>query len=232
MGKNFLRSYAGVCLQGLVIALACIIFSALSTSAPAVDPNASAITAVWSYVGALAFNLLVLVGAVKGCDRIVKEIMGAVTEIRSLRSKLPVSVLVLDDPLQKIGVVCPVGCNCKDDVDEFLLCVGQLDAVQGEKDQHYMSADTFVAVHKGMVANQPEPKLCRLSLHRRVQALPTKRLKRCSQRGLQQPIITDACRTAKLLQQLLMEQEGLPLCQLFHLAQYLIRVFVFGHEAF
>ena len=76
VGKNFLRSYAGVCLQGLVIALACIIFSALSTSAPAVDPNASAITAVWSYVGALAFNLLVLVGAVKGCDRIVKEIMG------------------------------------------------------------------------------------------------------------------------------------------------------------
>ena len=28
------------------------------------------------YVGSLAFNLLVLVGAVKGCDRIVKEIMG------------------------------------------------------------------------------------------------------------------------------------------------------------
>ena len=76
VGKNFLRSYAGVCLQGVVIALACIIFSALATSAPAVDPCASAITAVWSYVGSLAFNLLVLVGAVKGCDRIVKEIMG------------------------------------------------------------------------------------------------------------------------------------------------------------
>ena len=76
VGKNFLRSYAGVCLQGVVIALACIIFSALATSAPTVDPDASAITAVWSYVGTLAFNLLVLVGAVKGCDRIVKEIMG------------------------------------------------------------------------------------------------------------------------------------------------------------
>ena len=76
VGKNFLRSYAGVCLQGLVIALACIIFSALSTSAPTVDAGSSAITAVWSYVGTLAFNLLVLVGAVKGCDRIVKEIMG------------------------------------------------------------------------------------------------------------------------------------------------------------
>ena len=76
VGKNFLRSYAGVCLQGVVIALACIIFSALATSAPTVAAGTSAITAVWSYVGSLAFNLLVLVGAVKGGDRIVKEIMG------------------------------------------------------------------------------------------------------------------------------------------------------------
>lgn len=76
MGKNFLRSYAGVCLQGVVIALACIIFSAVSSSLPAVDTSVSVVTAVWTYVGELAFNLLVLVGAVKGCDRIVKEIMG------------------------------------------------------------------------------------------------------------------------------------------------------------
>ena len=70
VGKNFIRSYAGVCLQGVVIALSCIIFSAISSSPPAV------VTAVWTYVGKLAFNLLVLVGAIKGCDRIVKEIMG------------------------------------------------------------------------------------------------------------------------------------------------------------
>lgn len=76
VGKNFLRSYAGVCLQGVVIALACIIFSVMATSQPAVDPNVSAVTAVWSYVGELVFNLLILVGAIKGCDRIVKEIMG------------------------------------------------------------------------------------------------------------------------------------------------------------
>ena len=74
--KNFIRSYAGVCLQGVVIALSCIIFSAISSSPPAVDTNASVVTAVWTYVGELAFNLLVLVGAIKGCDRIVKEIMG------------------------------------------------------------------------------------------------------------------------------------------------------------
>ena len=42
----------------------------------ALDSGASVVTAVWTYVGELAFNLLVLVGAIKGCDRIVKEIMG------------------------------------------------------------------------------------------------------------------------------------------------------------
>lgn len=51
-------------------------FSAISSSSPAVDTGASVVTAVWTYVGELAFNLLVLVGAIKGCDRIVKEIMG------------------------------------------------------------------------------------------------------------------------------------------------------------
>lgn len=76
VGKNFLRSYAGVCLEGAVIALACIIFSVMATSPPAVDPNVSAVTAVWSYVGELIFNLLVLVGAVRMSDRIVKEILG------------------------------------------------------------------------------------------------------------------------------------------------------------
>ena len=76
VGKNFLRSYAGVCLEGAIIALACIIFSVMAASPPAVDPNVSAVTAVWSYVGELIFNLLVLVGAVRMSDRIVKEILG------------------------------------------------------------------------------------------------------------------------------------------------------------
>lgn len=65
-----------VCLQGLVIALSCVIFSALAASPPSVDTSASVVTAVWTYVAELTFNLLVLVGAIKGCDRIVKEIMG------------------------------------------------------------------------------------------------------------------------------------------------------------
>ena len=76
LGKNFLRSYAGVCLEGAIIALACIIFSIMAASPPAVDPDVSAVTAVWSYVGELIFNLLVLVGAVRMSDRIVKELLG------------------------------------------------------------------------------------------------------------------------------------------------------------
>lgn len=76
VGKNFLRSYAGVCLEGAVIALACIIFSMMAAAPPAVDPNVSAVTVVWSYVGELIFNLLVLVGAVRMSDRIIKELMG------------------------------------------------------------------------------------------------------------------------------------------------------------
>ena len=76
VGKNFIKSYAGVCLEGAIIELACIIFSVMAASPPAVDPNVSAVTAVWSYVGELIFNLLVLVGAVRMSDRIVKELLG------------------------------------------------------------------------------------------------------------------------------------------------------------
>ena len=77
VGKNFIRSYAGVCLEGAIIALACIIFSVVAASPPAIgDTSLSAVTIVWNYVGELVFNLLVLVGAVKASDRIVKEIMG------------------------------------------------------------------------------------------------------------------------------------------------------------
>lgn len=77
IGKNFVHSYAGVCLEGAVIALACIIFSVFAASPPAVaDSSLSAVNIVWNYVAELIFNLLVLVGAIKASDRIVKEMMG------------------------------------------------------------------------------------------------------------------------------------------------------------
>ena len=41
-----------------------------------IDTSAAAVTQVWSYVGELIFNMLVLVGAVKMADRVVREMMG------------------------------------------------------------------------------------------------------------------------------------------------------------
>ncbi|MDD4546389.1 MAG: hypothetical protein PHR24_03760 [Oscillospiraceae bacterium] len=75
VGKSFLKSYAAVCLEGAIIVLACVIFSVFASSPPAVDPAASAVTMVWTYVGELIFNMLVLVGAVKMADRVVREMI-------------------------------------------------------------------------------------------------------------------------------------------------------------
>lgn len=76
IGKSFLKGYAAVCLEGAIIVLSCIIFSVFAASPPAVPADASPITMVWSYMGELIFNLLVLTGAVKMADRVVREMMG------------------------------------------------------------------------------------------------------------------------------------------------------------
>ena len=76
IGKSFLKSYAAVCLEGAIIVLACVIFSVFAASPPAVNADAAPAAMVWSYVGELVFNMLVLVGAVKMADRIVREMMG------------------------------------------------------------------------------------------------------------------------------------------------------------
>ena len=73
---TFIKSYAGVCLEGAIIVLSCIIFSTFASSPPVVDTSASAVTMIWSYIGELIFNMLVLVGTIKMSDRIVKEMMG------------------------------------------------------------------------------------------------------------------------------------------------------------
>lgn len=76
IGKSFLKSYAAVCLEGAIIVLACVIFSLFAASPPAINPNTAAVTMVWSYVGELIFNMLILVGCVKMADRVVREMMG------------------------------------------------------------------------------------------------------------------------------------------------------------
>ncbi len=76
VGKSFLKSYAAVCLEGAIIVLGCIIFSLFADSPPVVDTTAAAVNQVWSYVGEIVFNMIVLVGTVKMADRVVKEMMG------------------------------------------------------------------------------------------------------------------------------------------------------------
>ena len=76
IGKSFLKTFAAVCLEGSVIVLACIIYSMFASSPPSVSASASAVTQVWTYVGELLFNMLVLVGTIKLSDRVVREMMG------------------------------------------------------------------------------------------------------------------------------------------------------------
>lgn len=76
MGRAFLKSYMGVCLEGAVIVLACIVFSAFAASDTVTLGGGSVVTQVWGYLGEVIFNMLVLVGLVKGADRVVREMFG------------------------------------------------------------------------------------------------------------------------------------------------------------
>ena len=77
IGIAFLKSYAAICMEGCVIVLACVIFSAFATTPPAIaDDTLAAATIVWNYVGEVVFNMLVLVGAVKMSDRLIRELIG------------------------------------------------------------------------------------------------------------------------------------------------------------
>lgn len=76
IARSFLKSFCGVCLEGAIIVLACIIFSLFASSPPIVDSNAATVTMVWKYIGESIFNMLVLVGTIKVSDRVVREMMG------------------------------------------------------------------------------------------------------------------------------------------------------------
>lgn len=74
VGVSFLKTYVGVCMEGAVIVLACIIYAGF-VGTPVVA-SGEATTMVWSYLAETVFNMLVLVGLIKGSDRIVHEMLG------------------------------------------------------------------------------------------------------------------------------------------------------------
>lgn len=77
IGKSFLKSFAGVCLEGLIIIIACLIFSAYAGAPPDLSGASSAFSIVMKYLVKMIFNMLVLVGAVKLSSTVIKEMMGA-----------------------------------------------------------------------------------------------------------------------------------------------------------
>ena len=76
VGISYMKSYAGVCLEGVIIGFSCVIFSMFASAPPQVDVTASAVTQVWNYSGSLIFDMLILVGTIRMSSGIVREMLG------------------------------------------------------------------------------------------------------------------------------------------------------------
>lgn len=74
-GKQFIRNYMAVCLEGAVVMLALIIFSAFASGNPTTTAD-TAVMKVWAYLAETVFNMLICVGLVKASDRMAKELFG------------------------------------------------------------------------------------------------------------------------------------------------------------
>lgn len=76
-GRNFIQSFIGVGLEAAIVVIACIIFSAFTaaTKQPPIDLGNSGVGLVMSYMLGIIFQMLILVGVVKGTDRVVKEVL-------------------------------------------------------------------------------------------------------------------------------------------------------------
>lgn len=74
VGISFVKTYIGVCMEGAIIVLACIIYAGFVSEPGVTSGEATAV--VWSYLAETIFNMLVLVGLIKGSDRVIHEMMG------------------------------------------------------------------------------------------------------------------------------------------------------------
>ena len=74
-GKQFIRNYMAVCLEGAVVMLALIIFSAMASGDP-ITTASTPVMKVWAYLAEVVFNMLICVGLVKASDRLAKELFG------------------------------------------------------------------------------------------------------------------------------------------------------------
>jgi len=75
MGRNYLKGFAGVCMEGAVIMICCLLYTMLSNTTVVLDPETGANIQLLIYLYYLLFNMLILLGTVKASDRIVKELL-------------------------------------------------------------------------------------------------------------------------------------------------------------
>ena len=75
-GKAFLKSYAGVCLSGVMIILACIIFTAMASKGTPAIEGGSPVVMVWNYIKETAFHMAMLTILIFTSNSVVKEMFG------------------------------------------------------------------------------------------------------------------------------------------------------------
>ena len=78
IGKGFLKSFAGVCMEGVVIVLACAVYSAYGSTSMLSTPDNNLTNAgiIWNYFADLMIYLFILAAAIKTADRVGKEMIG------------------------------------------------------------------------------------------------------------------------------------------------------------
>lgn len=75
-GRQFLKNYAAACLEFAIIAISCIIVSKLIGAPSVINAGDSPMAQVWGYLEEVLFNMLLLVGTIKMCDRLAQQIFG------------------------------------------------------------------------------------------------------------------------------------------------------------
>jgi hypothetical protein len=79
MGISFIRNYAGVCLEGVIIIMSCAIYGVLTKGGailPSFVADANAFAILLAYIVETIFNLIILLITIKTASQIVKEMMG------------------------------------------------------------------------------------------------------------------------------------------------------------
>ena len=75
--RTFIVSYMTVCLQGVIIAIAFIIFSNFVSTGFVIDANASVMANLCNYLGFVLIHSLILVTTVRISDQLTKDMIGS-----------------------------------------------------------------------------------------------------------------------------------------------------------